>query len=79
MFLRGRFFEKMLCFKKDTYGLQTDSKKSRKIIAKTTRKPADKTTLEVIEMLSERWLLEIMVVEMEHANKNKILNESVTL
>ncbi len=69
----------MLCFKKDTYGLQTDSKKSRKIIAKTTRKPADKTTLEVIEMLSERWLLEIMVVEMEHANKNKILNERVTL
>lgn len=69
----------MLCFKKDVYGLQTDFKKSRKIIAKTTRKPADKTTLEVIEMLSERWLLEIMVVEMEHANKNKILNESVTL
>ena len=61
------------------YGLQTDSKKSRKIIAKTTRNPADKTTLEVIEMLSERWLLEIMVVEMEHANKNKILNESVIL
>lgn len=61
------------------YGLQTDSKKSRKIIAKTTRKPADKTTLEVIEMLSDTWLLEIMVVEMEHANKNKILNESVTL
>jgi hypothetical protein len=61
------------------YGLQTDSKKSRKIIAKTTRNPADKTTLEVIEMLSDRWLLEIMVVEMEHANKNKILNESVTL
>ncbi|BAP38888.1 hypothetical protein AS4_39480 [Acinetobacter guillouiae] len=61
------------------YGLQTDSKKSRKIIAKTTRNPADKTTLEVIEMLSDTWLLEIMVVEMEHANKNKILNESVTL
>ena len=61
------------------YGLQTDSKKSRKIIAKTIRKPADKTTLEVIEMLSERWLLEIIVVEIEHANKNKILNESVTL
>jgi len=69
----------MLCFKKDTYGLQTDSKKSRKIIAKTTRNPADNTTLEVIEMLSERWLLEIIVVEIEHANKNKILNESVTL
>ena len=69
----------MLCFKMMLYGLQTDSKKSRKIIAKTTRKPADKTTLEVIKMLSERWLLEIMVVEMEHANKNKILNESVTL
>ena len=61
------------------YGLQTDSKKSRKIIAKTTRNPADNTTLEVIEMLSERWLLEIIVVEIEHANKNKILNESVTL
>ncbi|WP_419373081.1 hypothetical protein [Acinetobacter sp. ULE_I064] len=69
----------MLCFKKDAYGLQTDSKKSRKIIAKTTRNPADNTTLEVIEMLSERWLLEIIVVEIEHANKNKILNESVTL
>lgn len=61
------------------YGLQTDSKKSRKIIAKTTRNPADKTTLDVIEILSERLSLEIMVVEMEHANKNKILNESVTL
>ena len=69
----------MLFFKKDAYGLQTDSKKSRKIIAKTTRNPADNTTLEVIEMLSERWLLEIIVVEIEHANKNKILNESVTL
>lgn len=69
----------MLCSKKDAYGLQTDSKKSRKIIAKTTRNPADNTTLEVIEMLSERWLLEIIVVEIEHANKNKILNESVTL
>jgi len=69
----------MLCFKKDAYGLQTDSKKSRKIIAKTTRNPADNKTLEVIEMLSERWLLEIIVVEIEHANKNKILNESVTL
>ena len=70
---------KNVVLQKNTYGLQTDSKKTRKIIAKTTRKPADKTTLEVNEMLSERWLLEIMVVEMEHANKNKILNERVTL
>ena len=70
---------KNVVLQKNTYGLQTDSKKTRKIIAKTTRKPADKTTLDVIEMLSERWLLEIMVVEMEHANKNKILNERVTL
>lgn len=69
----------MLCFKMMFYGLQTDSKKSRKIIAKTTRKPADKTTLEVIEILSERRSLEMMVVEMEHANKNKILNERLTL
>ncbi|KAF1024343.1 MAG: hypothetical protein GAK29_02637 [Acinetobacter bereziniae] len=61
------------------YGLHTDSRKSRKIIAKTTTKPIDKSTLDVIEILSDKSLLEIIVVETEHTNKNRIPAESVSL
>jgi len=61
------------------YGLHTDSRKSRKIIAKTTTKPIDKTTLEVIEMLSDKSLVEMIVVETEHTSKNRMPTESVSL
>jgi hypothetical protein len=71
-------FEKIIIFS-CYYGLQTDSKKSRKIIAKTTTKPIDKSTLEVMVMLSDKSSVDMIVVETEQISKNRIPIESVSL
>ena len=48
-------------------------------MAKTTIRPRDNRTLEVMEMLSDKLSLEMTVTEIEQANKNRIPNEKITL
>lgn len=56
-----------------------DSKKSKKIIAKITRKPIESKILEVIEILSERLSLDMIVTVIEQTNKKSTVNDTITL